>query len=246
MYWVHVVVLLSGVLGISLPASAIAYSADMTDAAYDGDIETVKRLLAEDRDINDTYGCQENALHQAVRGEHLELVKFLLCKGININQRSCGGKPMDFAMRTGNAKIICVLLDHSVKPETRYGEISIQAALGNTKKVQQLLEQETDRKELLESSLLVIRLGKPKMLPLFVPSKTPATKSHFMAAVDKGDVESAKYLIKHGFSFDNSGDIGRDAVVSAIQNGRVPMLRWLLKQKISPAKDPKEDGRSPL
>ena len=60
------------------------------------------------------------------------------------------------------------------QPKSGCGELAIQAVLGNTKRFQQLLKQETDEKEFRASSVLVIRAGKPKMLPLFVPGRVPA------------------------------------------------------------------------
>lgn len=56
------------------------------DAAADGDLTKVKELVAKDYDVNafnDGFGW--TPLHCAVRGEHIDVAKYLLSVGADVN-----------------------------------------------------------------------------------------------------------------------------------------------------------------
>ena len=58
------------------------------DACFNGDLELVKELLKQGADINsERVITKYRALGLAVKSENIDLIKFLLDNGLNINQR---------------------------------------------------------------------------------------------------------------------------------------------------------------
>lgn len=60
--------------------------AQLFSAAAEGDISTVKRLIEKDYDVNAfDEDLSLTPLHYAAKGEHLEIVKYLLSVGADVN-----------------------------------------------------------------------------------------------------------------------------------------------------------------
>ncbi len=86
-------------------------------AAMNGNLRKVKESYAEGVDINATAGFEgctvSPALIEAAGGGHLEVVKFLLDKGADINVRSWNSNetPIMSATWSGHAKVIKVFIE---------------------------------------------------------------------------------------------------------------------------------------
>lgn len=81
-------------------------------AAYDGDVERFKRLVADGKDpaMKDDYN--ESAIHFAVRGGKPEMVKHLLATGVNPDTRGLyDATPLHYAAALGHPEIIELLVD---------------------------------------------------------------------------------------------------------------------------------------
>ncbi len=75
----------------------------LTDAAFKGDLNEVKRLLAEGYDINlefDYGTVKRTPLDNAIENENLEVVRFLLENGAEVDRSSEFGTPLLHAMNT--------------------------------------------------------------------------------------------------------------------------------------------------
>jgi len=88
-------------------------SKDIHVAAYDGDLASVKKLVADGVDINKRGKKQVTALHIAAyqgNNSHIALVKWMLANGADTGARSFEGKtPLQVAIDRGNTKIAEVL-----------------------------------------------------------------------------------------------------------------------------------------
>ena len=84
------------------------------EATRKGDIQTVKELLNKDPTLIYTKkdGSRYTILHCAVSSGSLELVKFLIDRGANVNVRSdCGYTVLHYAADTGSLKLVKFLID---------------------------------------------------------------------------------------------------------------------------------------
>ena len=61
-------------------------------AAYEGNIETVKQHLANGVDVNARGGIGETPLYDAVLGGHKEIIELLIAEGADVNAKDDWGK----------------------------------------------------------------------------------------------------------------------------------------------------------
>jgi Ankyrin repeats (3 copies) len=117
---------------VSRPA---AVSDELIQAAFDGDVERVTRLLDDGADIGGDGRGHWNALHAAIENEETECVRLLIRRGADIHHRAGGLTPLAHAVdiaidgtwqRAGvpggePTDIIQVLLDGGLAVAQRYG-----------------------------------------------------------------------------------------------------------------------------
>lgn len=70
---------------------------ELSDAALDGNLTTVKRLIEEGAAI-DAVGDTWNPLHAAIENEQVEVVELLLRSGANVEVSNCGMTPLEHAV----------------------------------------------------------------------------------------------------------------------------------------------------
>ncbi len=87
---------------------------DFIGAASEGDLKKVGELLAAGLKINGTYGIlQQTALTMAANQGRLEMVKFLIRSGADVNQHgSLGWPPLMHAANNGHLEVVRHLIDH--------------------------------------------------------------------------------------------------------------------------------------
>jgi hypothetical protein len=90
----------------------------LNDAAFNGDLRLVKRLLADGSAINLESSGGITPLSAAIVGGREEMVVFLLAKGANVNAHSrlSGETPLMSAAETGNMSLLKLLLVHGAEP----------------------------------------------------------------------------------------------------------------------------------
>ena len=100
---------------------------DFHDAALDGDIECVKRLLIEgmppDTQCSDDR-CYNSPLHHAALGNYIELMNLLLSHGATINKKGKRDEtPLHVAAEAGNLEAMTMLLSNGagVNRKDKYG-----------------------------------------------------------------------------------------------------------------------------
>lgn len=108
---------LSIIIGFSGIVSA-GINEDLLDAAYDGDLVEVKKLLNEGADINTKSEDGFTPLMNAARNGDIEVVKFLIDKGAdpNIVVELLEGTATKLAIMSGNEEVAKLLLKKVTKP----------------------------------------------------------------------------------------------------------------------------------
>ena len=84
------------------------------DAAGTGDLERVRTLLAADpRTLADTaWTAARTPLHAAIRGRHVEVVRYLVERGADVNARDRdGASALNYAAWWGPAEVVALLVD---------------------------------------------------------------------------------------------------------------------------------------
>ena len=85
-------------------------------AAYEGNIETVKQHLANGVDVNARGGIGETPLYDAVLGGHNEIIELLIAEGADVNAtESAGNTPLHFAVLVGRKEVADLLRKHGGK-----------------------------------------------------------------------------------------------------------------------------------
>jgi hypothetical protein len=122
---------------------------DLHDAAFNGDVEHVRKLLKEGKNpnIKDEYGW--TPLHWAALGGHVDVARLLLKHGADPNARSeSGWTPLHIAAFLGRVDVVKLLLEHGADPNAKdkYGWTPLHdaASKGHVDVVKLLLEYGAD------------------------------------------------------------------------------------------------------
>lgn len=71
----------------------------LTDAAFNGDLETVKQLVEQGYDVNClNEHIMRTPLDNAIENENLDVIRYLIEKGAEINRQSEFGTPLHHAI----------------------------------------------------------------------------------------------------------------------------------------------------
>jgi Ankyrin repeats (3 copies) len=96
---------------------ASAQADDLINAANNGDLASVKALLAKGADVNAKTSYGWTALICASQHGHLEVVQALLAKGADVNAEQNNGRTaLDAATAGGHADVIALLVKAGAKP----------------------------------------------------------------------------------------------------------------------------------
>lgn len=84
----------------------------LLEAAYSGDLSTVRHLLGRGTDVHVRDGRSGTSLMYAAGNGHLEIVKLLLKQGVPVNERSRMNRtPLMWAARSGNQVVAKFLVE---------------------------------------------------------------------------------------------------------------------------------------
>lgn len=146
------VLFLSGLAAAAvLPAGRAAVTAPVVEAAEDGDLDTLRKLLRAGADVNESRGDGRTALHFAADEGDLALVQLLVRAGANVHAgtRIGGYTPLHLASRNGHADVVEALLEAHAGPEVMTTNSGVQplhlaAASASPRSVRLLLEAGAD------------------------------------------------------------------------------------------------------
>ena len=175
-------------------------NAELVKAVRKGDIETVKRLLADGAIPNLTLsinGSEMNLIHIATVCGHLEVIEELLAADVDIEVRDVRGMtPLNVAALYGHDKIAKLLITAGANKEsTEFSQglrpIHFAAIRGNEEVLVELLESGAD-KNALDS------LGVSPLLHAHVNGHTCIVKKLLDAGVDSADYDLFQNLFGDG------------------------------------------------
>jgi hypothetical protein len=92
----------------------------LLNAARMGELEQVMKLVVQGHSVNHEAGDGETPLSGAAQGKRLEVARFLLGKGADVNHQShLGGEtPLMDAAKSGNVEMVKLLLERGADPCT--------------------------------------------------------------------------------------------------------------------------------
>ncbi len=135
-------------LSFFLSSSVLAQS-ELTRAVIDGNMDSVKRLIRQDVDVNTIERDGTNALQWAIYNENTAIVRSLLNAGADPEAPNREGMtPLVLAAMTGNVKVVEMLLDAGagVNQTLANGEspLMMAARTGNLEAMQLILDRGAD------------------------------------------------------------------------------------------------------
>ena len=212
-------------------------------AAWNGNLRIVKLLLDYDAQLNAHDAEHETALHGAVMGGHVEVVRFLLEQGIVIDSKGIeNGTPLEMARNTGQRTIEKLLTGEDMSDEESVPISESQPAQPtDSVKVDTAKEAEIDpTSEDLISQYLIIMLvvsaanGKTEdVLTLLDAQVDPNSKwdqhgSALYAACLNGHLETVQLLLENGAEVNGpEGEIG-SPLHAACYSGSLALVILLL------------------
>jgi ankyrin repeat protein len=118
-------------LAVALVAWSVgARAGPLFDAAAQGDLALVERLLASGSPVDEPGRNRETPLMAAALGRLLEVAALLVDRGADVMARNRGGlTPLHAAAYAGSAEIAALLLDHGAALEDRANKAGVTPLL---------------------------------------------------------------------------------------------------------------------
>lgn len=210
--------------------------------------------------IKDTFG--EAPIIHAVRKENLELLKYVIEQGANVNTQDANGRnALYYAARQGNVAIAKKLVKAGANPSiaeksSRYPPVVIAALNGHREVVSFLktVDKETPRMDIISGLLhFYARRGKTTLVTRILGSnqeydidfKDEKGWTPLVAAASSGHDKVAQELINAGAKVDSRTSLRTTALHHAARGGHLNVTELLLASDADPnAQD--QLGKTPL
>jgi len=162
--------------------------------------EEIVKYIVDEECINLTDSNGYFALTYAVSMEYSSIINILIDNGANINARdSYGYVPYDYAEKTGNFEILCMLKAKGAEPSK------------NSNSCKGIQNDETN----------IVNINKSK-------DDTNIKENYIFVTIDNENVKEIEYLIKSGININNVNPFGDSPLNYAIYKGNVDIINILL------------------
>jgi len=203
-------------------------------AACLGDVDEVKRLIAEGADINAKSDSGWTPLHRAVYEGHESLVELLVTRGADINaQFRLGGTPLSFAAIKGQKDMVEFLLAKGA--DINIGTPLVGAAVnGHTAIVELLLARGADvnLKDKYNGRTALEEAKNKNHTEIVDALLRHGAKVTLHGAVSSGDLDVVKRLVSEGVPVDSSDEDGRTPLHIACRHGHGEIARFLVDKGV--------------
>lgn len=223
----------------------ILNGAEIHDAAENGDLETVKKLISENPAMLEAPDREgKTPLHYAAAKGHLNVVEFLVSKGANVNARnSSGATPLYLAKGFGRKDVVEFLTKHGATAEIIRPKPA--AAKPVSREVTPIAE-EGKKTALVSSPLPVafplieaIKANNVEKVELLIKANTNlvniadnSTMSPIHHAAENGNLGIVELLEKHGADLNSKTDKGWTPLHFAVVRGRTNIVQYLISRKV--------------
>jgi ankyrin repeat protein len=205
-----------------------SFAQEILEVAKNGDLEKLKTLVEKDNELLKIKdGAGRTALHFAANSGHLDLVKYLLAKGVDINLKSnANTTPLHFAAFSGHLDIVKWLVENHAELEIKNNQMATPLYFAAMKGHSDVL------KYLVENGAVVDALDREEGTPLH-------------AAAQSGHLEAVKLLIQSSAEKKKKDTNGRTVIHFACQNGNKKIVNFLIISGLK-IDDPDFYGKTPL
>lgn len=219
-----------GITAFLVSTSLLAASTEsrLLDAARDGDVKTVRALLAQHVPVTAADADGSTALHYAVRANNTELADLLIANGANVKAVTrYNVNPLALACSNGNADMI----EHLLKAGADANSTSEE---GQTALMTAALAGKVDAIKVLLAHGAKVNVEEPVK-----------GQSALMWAASEGNTGAVESLIEFGADVKAKSKSGFTPLLFAVRNGHKETVQVLLAHGANP-NDLAPDGTSAL
>lgn len=238
-----------------------ARTQDIYVSSYRGNLETVKRLLADDPDlINSRNSVGRFPLEMAAQTGQIEVVSYLLEKGADVNMNRGGATALHMAsIYGGKTELITMLLEAGADINARTAEGATPlnlAVIGKQKEIAELLldkggEINLENQDFTQLLYLSASAGIKRIADMALEGdidfsfKTGTGDTMLHAASEGGILSLAKMILAKGASIEAANLYGQTPLHVAAKGGFQDIVGFYLTKKARIDVETK-DGKTPL
>ncbi|KAJ7586335.1 hypothetical protein C8J56DRAFT_1051710 [Mycena floridula] len=213
-------------------------TAHMIHAASDGNLALLKEIVEWGANLNAsdmTDSGYSTALSNAAQAGHLETVKFILDKGVDVDLKDGRqGCALAAAAYSGKIEVAEYLLNRAANPNA-HNNILGRAAIGGIEAVELLIDKgvnlQVQGQSALEAASITGNLNIAKLLIEKGVTPQDGPGNILQAACWWGHLEIVKLLIKNGVDVNALGGNHGSALLAAIQRRESEVVEFLIEME---------------
>lgn len=213
-------------------------AAEIHDAAENGDLETVKKLVSADSKLIDAPDREgKTPLHYAAAKGHLNVVEWLVKNGANVNARNSSGiTPLYLAKGFGKKDVAQFLEQHGaaadiIKPQRQTTKTTITGSQQPSTVITPIRSSVIPIIEAVKTTNTEQIMAILKVAPDSVNARNPSQFTPLHFAAELGSLEVAKLLIENGADVNVKGENGSTPLHQAVLKHNTNIVAFLISKK---------------